>query len=73
VHTDPAAPSLHRTIDDFVSKTGGVVGPHTSYALPGRMLITGLSKNDGRRRGDETLWQYRRHLGPSCAHAQEDS
>ena len=43
VHTDPAAPKLHRTIDDFVEKTGGVVGPHTNYALPGRMLITGLS------------------------------
>jgi selenium-binding protein 1 len=27
VHTDPAAPKLHRTIDDFVEKTGGVVGP----------------------------------------------
>jgi selenium-binding protein 1 len=45
VHTDPAAPKLHRTIDDFVEKTGGVVGPHTNYALPGRMLITGLSNN----------------------------
>lgn len=45
VHTDPAAPTLHKTIDDFVSKSGGVVGPHTSYALPGRMLLTGLSNN----------------------------
>ncbi len=45
VHTDPAAPRLHRTIDDFVDKTGGIVGPHTNYALPGRMLITGLSNN----------------------------
>ena len=43
VHTDPAKPSLHRTIDNFVAKSGGVVGPHTSYALPGRILITGLS------------------------------
>ena len=45
VHTDPAAPKLVRTIDDFVAKTGGVVGPHTHYALPGRMMITGLSNN----------------------------
>ena len=45
VHTDPAAPTLHKTIDDFVSKSGGVVGPHTSYALPGRMMVTGLSNN----------------------------
>ncbi len=45
VHTDPGAPRLVKTIDDFVAKSGGVVGPHTSYALPGRMMITGLSNN----------------------------
>ena len=45
VHTDPDKPRLHKTIDDFVEKTGGVVGPHTSYALPGRMMLTGLSNN----------------------------
>lgn len=45
VHTDPAKPKLHKTIDDFVARSGGVVGPHTTYALPGRMLITGLSNN----------------------------
>ena len=27
------------------SKSGGIVGPHTTYALPGRMIITGLSNN----------------------------
>jgi selenium-binding protein 1 len=45
VHSDPARPKLHRTITDFVAKSGGVVGPHTHYALPGRMLLTGLSNN----------------------------
>ena len=45
VHTDPGKPKLHKTITDFVSKSGGVVGPHTHYALPGRMLVTGLSNN----------------------------
>ncbi|MEH6585019.1 MAG: selenium-binding protein SBP56-related protein [Halioglobus sp.] len=45
VHTDPAKPTLHKTISDFVAKSGGVVGPHTNYALPGRMLISGLSNN----------------------------
>ncbi|MXY06072.1 MAG: selenium-binding protein [Gammaproteobacteria bacterium] len=45
VHNNPAKPRLHKTINDFVSQSGGVVGPHTSYALPGRMLITGLSNN----------------------------
>jgi len=28
-----------------VDRSGGVVGPHTTYALPGRMLVTGLSNN----------------------------
>jgi selenium-binding protein 1 len=45
VHSDPSKPKLHKTIDSFVKSSGGVVGPHTHYALPGRMLITGLSNN----------------------------
>ncbi|MSR14978.1 MAG: selenium-binding protein [Gammaproteobacteria bacterium] len=45
VHSDPAKPKLVRTITDFVAATKGVVGPHTFYAMPGRMLITGLSNN----------------------------
>jgi selenium-binding protein 1 len=48
---DPAKPKLLRRIDDFGQRSGGVVGPHTFYALPGRMLISGLSnaKDDGGR------------------------
>ncbi|MGR8931012.1 MAG: selenium-binding protein SBP56-related protein [Gammaproteobacteria bacterium] len=45
VATDPAKPKLVKTITDFVAKSGGVVGPHSLYALPGRMIITGLSNN----------------------------
>jgi selenium-binding protein 1 len=45
IHTNPAKPKLDKTITDFVAKSGGVVGPHTSYALPGRIMITGLSNN----------------------------
>ncbi len=45
VSSDPAKPKLHKVIDSFVSDSGGVVGPHTTYALPGRMIITGLSNN----------------------------
>src|SRR5262249_1241402 len=50
---DPAHPKVVRTIDSFVKDSGGVVGPHTFFALPGRMLITGLSndKDHGGRRG----------------------
>lgn len=45
VHTNPGKPKLHKVITDFVEKTGGMVGPHTLYALPGRMMINGLSNN----------------------------
>lgn len=45
VATDPAKPKLVKTVTDFVAKSGGVVGPHSLYALPGRMIITGLSNN----------------------------
>lgn len=44
VGTDPAKPTLVRTIGDFESKTG-YVGPHTFYATPGRVMIQGLSNS----------------------------
>lgn len=43
VGTDPAKPKIVKTISTFVKDTGGLVGPHTFYALPGRMLISALS------------------------------
>lgn len=46
VATDPGNPKLVKTIDDFVAKSG-VAGPHGAYALPGRMLISGLSNKNG--------------------------
>lgn len=45
VHSDPAKPKLVRTLTTFVADSGGVVGPHSFYALPGRMMVTGLSNN----------------------------
>jgi selenium-binding protein 1 len=42
VATDPARPRLVRTIADMPARTG-YVGPHTFYALPGRMLVQALS------------------------------
>ena len=44
--TDPAKPRIVKTIDDIGAQTG-LHGPHTYYALPGRMLITFLSSADG--------------------------
>jgi selenium-binding protein 1 len=43
VHTNPAKPKLVKTIDNFAETTGGAVGPHGTYALPGRVLIPCLS------------------------------
>lgn len=42
VGTDPSKPSLVKTIDNL-AETTGYVGPHTFYALPGRMLVQALS------------------------------
>ncbi|WP_018078619.1 selenium-binding protein SBP56-related protein [Thiobacillus denitrificans] len=52
IHSTPAKPKLVKTITDFAEKTG-FVGPHTFYALPGRMLIQALSntKDHGGRTG----------------------
>jgi selenium-binding protein 1 len=44
VGSNPAQPKLVRTISDFATRTG-YVGPHTFYALPGRMLIQALSNS----------------------------
>lgn len=41
--TNPAHPELIHRMDDFVARSGGVAGPNSLYALPGRMMITGLS------------------------------
>ena len=44
IHTDPGKPKLVNTIADFAKRTG-LVGPHTFYAMPGRMLIGALSND----------------------------
>ena len=44
VGSNPAKPKLVRTIADLPAKTG-FVGPHTFYAMPGRMLIQALSNS----------------------------
>ena len=45
VYTDPGKPKLVRTLADLPGKTG-LVGPHTFYAMPGRMLVQFLSNSD---------------------------
>src|SRR2546425_5907836 len=42
IATDPAKPKLVKTIKDLATKTG-YIGPHTYYALPGRMVVQALS------------------------------
>jgi len=57
VHTDPAKPKLTKTIDNFAETTGGSVGPHGAYALPGRVLIPCLS-NAKDKGGKTALVEY---------------
>jgi selenium-binding protein 1 len=45
VASDPARPKLVRTLDS--SEKTGFTGPHSPYALPGRMLISYLGGKDG--------------------------
>jgi selenium-binding protein 1 len=45
VYSDPARPKLVRTLNDLPQRTG-LVGPHTFYAMPGRMLVQFLSNSD---------------------------
>ncbi|WP_228522738.1 selenium-binding family protein [Methylophilus sp. 14] len=42
VATDPSKPKLVKTLNNFVAKSG-LVGPHTFYAIPGRMIVAALS------------------------------
>jgi selenium-binding protein 1 len=42
IGTDPGKPKLVKTIDDLGDKSG-FLGPHTYYAMPGRMLVQALS------------------------------
>lgn len=46
VRTDPMNPRLERVVED-VAKLTGLSGPHTPYAIPGRMLVTMASGPDG--------------------------
>jgi selenium-binding protein 1 len=46
VGTDQRNPKLIRVIED-VAKTTGLTGPHTPYAIPGRILVSMASGPDG--------------------------
>jgi selenium-binding protein 1 len=46
VVSKPAKPKLVKTLEDVPSQTG-FTGPHSPYALPGRMLISFLGDKDG--------------------------
>jgi methanethiol oxidase len=56
VGTNPAKPKLVRTITDLPERTG-FIGPHTFYALPGRVVIGTLS-NDKDQGGVTGLTVY---------------
>jgi selenium-binding protein 1 len=46
VSDNPARPKLVKVLKDIPAKTG-FAGPHSPYALPGRMLLSFLSARDG--------------------------
>lgn len=52
VYSQPDQPRLVKTIENFEQATGGAVGPHGVYALPGRVLVPCLS--NARDRGGRT-------------------
>ncbi len=49
IATDPAKPKLVKTIANLGDKTG-YLGPHTYYALPGRMLVQAAVQHQGQGR-----------------------
>jgi methanethiol oxidase len=57
VHSDPARPRYVKAIDNFEKATGGAIGPHGVYALPGRVLIPCLS-NAKDKGGRTALVEY---------------
>src|SRR6266581_1821699 len=57
VYTDPSKPRYVKTIDNFEKTTGGAIGPHGAYALPGRVLIPCLS-NATDKGGRTALVEY---------------
>jgi methanethiol oxidase len=59
VHSDPAKPKLVNTITDLSAKSD-YVGPHTFYAMPGRMLVGALS-NDKDHGGVTGMAMYNNH------------
>src|SRR5437660_2333739 len=46
VSENPAQPKLEKVLSDVPAQTG-LAGPHSPYALPGRMLLSFLANKDG--------------------------
>ena len=57
VYSHPDRPRLVKTIENFEQATGGAVGPHGAYALPGRVLVPCLS-NVKDKGGQTALVEY---------------
>jgi methanethiol oxidase len=57
VRSQPARPQYLKTITDLPAKSGGAIGPHGAFALPGRMLIPCLS-NSKDQSGRTALVEY---------------
>jgi len=67
VYTNPAKPRHVKTIENFEQITGGAVGPHGVYALPGRVLIPCLS-NSKDKGGHTALVEFSNHSDHIATH-----
>src|SRR5438046_564175 len=65
VHTQPARPRYVKTIDNFEKATGGALGPHGVYPLPGRVLVPCLSNS--KDKGGRTALVEASNAGESIA------
>lgn len=67
VSSQPDRPRLVKTIENFEQVTGGAVGPHGAYALPGRVLVPCLS-NAKDKGGQTALVEYSNDGGYITTH-----
>ena len=67
VYSQPNQPRLVKTIENFETATGGAVGPHGAYALPGRVLGPCLS-NAKDKGGRTALVEYSNEGGYVATH-----
>ena len=70
VATDPARPRVEKVLEN-IPELSGLSGPHSYYALPGRMLISFLGSAERRPAGGPGRVHQRRQVHPPDRAARE--